>query len=122
MDIQIPSGLRIYSIRGLNPNVFKPLGLSAGLISVGFAFGEKWELAIGAILLAAVFDFLDGLATLRMKGASQLAAERNSYLVCFGLAPAVLLYYWTAQGADWLGWSVAVLFCCCSALRLARLN
>ena len=107
-------------MRVLNPNGLKLLGLSAGLTSVGFAFGGKWKLAVVSILFAAVLDFLEGLAVFRLKGTSQIAVERNSYLVCFGLSPTILLYYWILHGADWLGWSVALLFCSCLGLRLVR--
>lgn len=99
-------------------------GFCAGFTSIRFAFEREWELAVGVILLATVFDFLDGFAARMLKGTSQLGAELDSLsdLVCFGVAPAILLYQWTLHEAGWVGWIIALLFCVCSALRLARFN
>ena len=111
-------------MRTVIPNILTLCGFCAGFTSIRFAFEKEWELAVGVILLATVFDFLDGFAARILKGASQLGAELDSLsdLVCFGVAPAILLYQWTLHEAGWVGWIIALLFCICSALRLARFN
>ncbi|HSV28258.1 MAG TPA: CDP-diacylglycerol O-phosphatidyltransferase, partial [Candidatus Omnitrophota bacterium] len=45
-----------------------------------------------------------------------------SDFVSFGVAPAMLLYFWTMQGAGGLGWALVLLYAVCCALRLARFN
>lgn len=115
---------RMIPARIVIPNTITLLGFCAGLSSIRFAVENQWELAVGAILLATIFDFLDGYTARLMKGTSQFGAELDSLsdLVCFGVAPAILLHQWVLHRIEWGGWFFVLLFCCCSALRLARFN
>ena len=77
-----------------------------------------------AILLAAVFDALDGKVA-RLSGAtSKFGVQYDSLadLVSFGVAPALLAFSWALRPYGKFGWLAAFLFVVCGALRLARFN
>jgi CDP-diacylglycerol--serine O-phosphatidyltransferase len=100
------------------------LALCAGLTSVRFGLHGNWEPAVLFILVAAVFDGLDGRIARLLHGTSTFGAELDSLsdFVSFGVAPSLLLYFWTMQTAGGLGWALVLLFSVCCALRLARFN
>jgi CDP-diacylglycerol--serine O-phosphatidyltransferase len=116
--------LREQSINRLIPNILTVLALCAGLTSIRFALQERWDMAVIAILIAAVLDGLDGRIARLLDGASKFGAELDSLsdFVSFGVAPALLAYYWTLKSLGGLGWAVALLFAVCCGLRLARFN
>jgi CDP-diacylglycerol--serine O-phosphatidyltransferase len=116
--------LRDQSINRLIPNMLTVLALCAGLTSIRFALDQRWEMAVFAIVVAAVLDGLDGRIARLLDSTSKFGAELDSLsdFVSFGVAPAILLYYWTLQGAGGTGWVIALLFGVCVALRLARFN
>ena len=106
------------------PNILTLLALCAGLTSIRFGLQEQWEFAVLAIFVAAIFDALDGRVARLLKGASRFGAELDSLsdFVCFGVAPMILHYLWTMEGAGRIGWAVALFYCMCCGLRLARFN
>lgn len=116
--------LRDQSLNRLIPNILTVLALCAGLTGIRFALQEQWEQAVISILIAGVLDGLDGRIARLLDGASRFGAELDSLsdFVSFGVAPAVVLYYWTMKGAGGIGWALALLFSVCCALRLARFN
>ena len=116
--------LRDQSINRLIPNMLTVLALCAGLTSIRFALDERWEMAVFAIIIAAVLDGLDGRIARLLDTTSKFGAELDSLsdFASFGVAPAILLYYWTLQDAGGVGWVIALLFGVCVALRLARFN
>jgi CDP-diacylglycerol--serine O-phosphatidyltransferase len=112
------------SINKLIPNILTLLALCAGLTSIRFAVHDRWKEAVVATLLAAIFDGLDGRVARLLKGTSKFGAELDSLsdFVSFGVAPAMVLYFWTMRGAGGFGWAMVLLFSVCCALRLARFN
>lgn len=112
------------SINRLIPNILTVLALCAGLTSIRFALHSKWEEAVTSILLAAILDGLDGRVARLLQGTSKFGAELDSLsdFVCFGVAPALVLYLWTMQGAGGFGWAMVLLYAVCCVLRLARFN
>lgn len=116
--------LQILPARSLVPNVVTILALAAGMTSIKFALAQKWELAVGAIIVATIFDALDGRVARLMKGTSRFGAELDSLsdVISFGVAPAIILYLWTLNALGGVGWALALLFAVCCALRLARFN
>lgn len=121
----IPSArLKELSIIRLIPNMVTVLGLCAGVTAIRFALGGNWEAAVAAILVASFLDLLDGGMARLLGAGSSFGAELDSLadLVSFGVAPAVILYAWTLDGAGSVGWALALMFCVCCALRLARFN
>jgi len=112
------------SIRTILPNVVTLLAFMAGLTAIRFALAGRWEMAVTAILLAGVFDGLDGTVARLLKSTSKFGAELDSLsdIVAFGVAPAVILYLWGLQALDRLGWAVSLVYAIAMALRLARFN
>ncbi|MEN3976634.1 CDP-diacylglycerol--serine O-phosphatidyltransferase [Emcibacter sp. SYSU 3D8] len=111
-------------IRVLAPTVLTVLALCSGVSSIRFAFQERWEAAVIAILLASLFDLLDGRVARMIKGTTKFGAELDSLsdVICFGVAPAIILYFWTLHEVPRFGWAVTLMYCVCCALRLARFN
>ncbi|HZS82139.1 MAG TPA: CDP-diacylglycerol--serine O-phosphatidyltransferase [Stellaceae bacterium] len=119
--VQRLSGL---SLNRMIPNILTLLALCAGMTAMRFAINGKFESAVIAIIVAAVFDGLDGRVARLLKSASPFGAQLDSLsdFVCFGVAPAVLVYVWTMSQFASFGWAVAVFFAICCGLRLARFN
>ncbi len=106
------------------PNVVTLLALSCGITSMRWAMQEKWELAMIAIILAAIFDGLDGRVARLLQGTSKFGAELDSLsdFVSFGVAPAFIMYHWGMLQFPKIGWILALMLAICCALRLARFN
>ena len=122
--IRLRARLRPPGVRVLIPNLITIMALCCGLTGVRFAIQEQWELAVGAIVVAAVLDGFDGQVARLIKGQSRFGAELDSFsdFMCFGVAPAMILFLWTTGDARGLGWACALFFAICAALRLARFN
>jgi len=118
------TGFRSLPINSLAPNMLTVLALCAGLTSMRFSLNESWQLAVTAIVVAAVFDGLDGRLARLLKGTSKFGAELDSLsdFVCFGVAPSILIYRWTLSDLGGVGWILVLAFSVCCALRLARFN
>ncbi len=116
--------LRVMSLNKMIPNILTLMALAAGLTSMRFALQEEWKHATLAIVVAAVLDTLDGRVARLLKGASKFGAELDSLsdFVCFGVAPAMILYLWSMQDAGRWGWIICMLFTMACGLRLARFN
>lgn len=106
------------------PNGLTLLGLCSGTTAIPFAFGGQWKAAVVAILFAAIFDALDGRVARLFHVDSAFGAQLDSLadLVSFGIAPSVLVYLWSLHAAQSAGWAVALIYCACCAIRLARFN
>jgi CDP-diacylglycerol--serine O-phosphatidyltransferase len=100
------------------------LGLCAGLTAIRFALDAHWQQAAVLIVVAAVIDGLDGRLARLLKATSRFGAEFDSLsdFLCFGVAPALVLYLWAMHDLHGLGFMPCLLFAVCSALRLARFN
>lgn len=118
------NGLRGFSINRLIPNVLTLAALCSGLTGIRFALQGEMRLAVIAIIVAAIFDALDGRVARRLGVTSRFGAELDSLsdFLCFGVAPALVLYLASLSHAGALGWVVTLMFPICSALRLARFN
>src|SRR5512139_729046 len=106
------------------PNLFTTGNLFCGFWAIISVFQEKFFYAAVAILLACVFDVLDGKVA-RLSGAtSKFGVQYDSLadLVSFGVAPALLAFSWALRPYGRFGWLAAFLFVVCGALRLARFN
>jgi CDP-diacylglycerol--serine O-phosphatidyltransferase len=108
----------------LIPNILTLLALASGLTAMRFAFQERWEWAVFAIIAAAILDALDGRMARLLKGTSEFGAELDSLsdIVSFGVAPAMILYLWAMQDAGRGAWVLVMIFTMCCGLRLARFN
>src|SRR5205807_8155779 len=111
-------------VRMLVPNFITLLAICAGLTAIRLSTEGRMELAVAAIVFAAVLDGLDGRVARMIKGTSRFGAELDSLadFVNFGVAPGLILYFWTLNGFGNLGWIAAMVFAICAGLRLARFN
>jgi len=107
------------------PNFITCLNLFSGCVSTYLAFKGNYQGAFAAILLAAVFDFLDGFAARLLKAYSPMGKELDSLadMVSFGLAPGAIVFSLLTETAinEWLpffGFLIPVF----SGLRLAKFN
>ena len=106
------------------PSLFTTGNLFCGFHAIIRSFNHDFEKAAYAIILAGVFDLLDGRVARITKSQSQFGVEYDSLadVVSFGLAPAMMAYMWVLEGYGRLGWAGAFFFAACGALRLARFN
>jgi CDP-diacylglycerol--serine O-phosphatidyltransferase len=111
-------------VRTLLPNLITLLALCAGLTAIRVAVENRLELALAAIVLAVLLDGIDGRVARMLKGTSRFGAELDSLadFVNFGVAPALILYFWGLAELKSAGWIAALVFAICAALRLARFN
>src|SRR5246127_1846726 len=111
-------------VRMLVPNVITLLAICAGLTAIRLSTEGRMELAVGAIVLAAMLDGIDGRVARMIKGQSKFGAELDSLadFVNFGVAPGLILYFWQLHELHDGGWIAAMVFAISGGLRLARFN
>jgi len=108
----------------LLPSILTTCGLFAGFYSVTASIrGDFWVAAV-AILIANIFDVLDGRVARMTKTTTRFGFEYDSLsdVIAFGVAPAVLVYSWALKQWGPVGWLAASTYVACGALRLARFN
>jgi CDP-diacylglycerol--serine O-phosphatidyltransferase len=112
------------SFNRLIPNMMTLLGLCAGLTAMRFALEARFGSAVVALVVAGAIDGLDGRLARLLKATSRFGAEFDSLadFLCFGVAPAFILYLWSLQVARGYGFAPCLMFAVCMALRLARFN
>jgi CDP-diacylglycerol--serine O-phosphatidyltransferase len=115
---------RAVPVRMLVPNLITLLALCAGLTAIRLSYEGRMELALGAIVFAAMLDGVDGRVARLIKGQSRFGAELDSLadFVNFGVAPALILYFWQLKDLHNGGWIAAMVFAISDGLRLARFN
>jgi CDP-diacylglycerol--serine O-phosphatidyltransferase len=112
------------NVRMILPNMLTLIGVCIGLTSIRFSFNGQFDLAIIAIIFAALIDGLDGRIARLIKGTSKVGKELDSLtdMISFGVAPAFIMYFWTLSSLGRLGWLICLIYVICVALRLARFN
>jgi CDP-diacylglycerol--serine O-phosphatidyltransferase len=125
----LTTGDRRLSRRGLYvlPTLFTVGNLFCGYLSIWHSITSSYEWAAGLIFIAAILDGLDGRVARLTNTASEFGEEYDSLadVVSFGMAPAILLYFWGLSGEPdlrRLGFMVSFLFVVCGSMRLARFN
>ena len=110
--------------RMILPNAITLIGVCIGLSSIKFALDGKFTLSVISILFAGLMDALDGRIARLIKGTSKMGKELDSLgdVISFGVAPAFIMYFWSLQYLEKLGWFVCLIYVICVALRLARFN
>lgn len=111
-------------VRMLVPNVITLLAICAGLTAIRLSIEGRMELAVAAIVFAAILDGVDGRVARMIKGQSKFGAELDSLadFVNFGVTPGLMLYFWQLQELGNGGWIAAMVFAIAGGLRLARFN
>jgi CDP-diacylglycerol--serine O-phosphatidyltransferase len=113
----------------LLPNMITTAGMFSGFYAIVAAMDGRFEAAAVAIFIAMVLDGLDGRVARLTKTQSDFGVQYDSLsdMVCFGLAPALVVYEWSlismvSFGWAKLGWLAAFIYAASAALRLARFN
>ena len=111
-------------IRFLAPNLLTLLALCSGVTAIRFGMESRYELAVAGIIFAIVLDGFDGRLARYLKGTSRFGAELDSLadFVNFGVAPAILVYFWSLNILRTFGWVVCLMLSIACSLRLARFN
>lgn len=115
---------RSVSLNWLLPNMLTIAGLISGLTGLRFALDGLWISAVTMIVLAAIFDALDGRMARLLKTTSAFGAALDSLsdAVVFGIVPALTLYLWALQDLGNIAWGTALFYAVCVILRLARFD
>ena len=130
-DVVDNAGQRQRQRRGiyLLPNMITTAGLFAGFYSIVAAMNGRFEPAAVAIFVAMIMDGIDGRVARLTHTQSEFGVQYDSLsdMVCFGLAPALVMYEWSLKSmisVGWakLGWLAAFIYTASAALRLARFN
>jgi CDP-diacylglycerol--serine O-phosphatidyltransferase len=108
------------------PNTITCLNLFSGCMGLVWAFEQHLDWAAYAIVVSALFDFLDGMLARLLKAYSEIGKELDSLadVVSFGVLPSVIVFQLVKQSGTEIFWlpylafSIAVF----SALRLAKFN
>lgn len=110
--------------RFLLPNLITLLALSSGVTAIRWTMEGRYEWAVYGIIFAIVLDAMDGRLARLLHGTSRFGAELDSLadFVNFGVAPAIMVYFWTLNTLQNLGWLICLMFAIAGALRLARFN
>ena len=115
----------------LLPNLLTTAALFGGFFAIIAASQGRFEAACIAIFVSGVLDGLDGRVARLTGTQSEFGVQYDSLsdLVSFGMAPALVMYYWSLSSlkldgitAGKFGWLAAFLYAACAALRLARFN
>lgn len=108
----------------LLPNLFTTAALFSGFYALVSAMNEAYVWAAVAILVAGIFDAMDGGVARLTNTQSKFGAEYDSLSDCvaFGVAPGLVAYAYGLQDLGRIGWVVAFVYVACAALRLARFN
>jgi len=106
------------------PNLLTSGCLVGGFYAIVAAFNGAYIIAAVAIMIAFLFDGIDGRVARLTRTTSRFGVEYDSLadLVAFGVAPGILVFSWALQPYGRLGWLAAFLYVACGALRLARFN
>lgn len=133
MDQQTPKryyrrrGSRINTLKKgvfILPNFLTSLSLLCGFYAIVSTMQGDFVRAAWAIIIAAIFDGLDGRIARMTHTTTKFGVEYDSLsdLVAFGVAPAVLAYGLVLNRYGRWGWLAAFLYVACGAMRLARFN
>ena len=108
----------------LLPSIITTFALFAGFYSIVASINGDFTLAAISIMVAMLWDTLDGRVARLTNTQSAFGGEYDSLsdLVSFGVAPALLVYEWSLSDLGGIGWLAAFIYLACAALRLARFN
>ncbi len=108
----------------LLPNLLTITALIFGLSAVRYALDDRFELAVVLVVVAGIFDALDGRMARLLKSSSNFGAQLDSLsdLVVFGVVPSLIIYLFAFEDAGRGAWAACLFYIICCALRLARFN
>ena len=123
-EISEGSNKKCFKIAKFLPNAVTIAAMCFGLSSIRFAFSMEWEYAVLCIFISSILDMCDGKVARFLNQASPFGVQLDSLsdLVCFGVAPSIVLYLLSMNYVGKVGWAVCMFYAVCCAMRLARFN
>lgn len=120
-------------IQRIIPNMLTFMAAAFGITSIRYSCAGDWKRAAVYILISCFLDGIDGRVARLLRATSKLGAELDSLsdFVSFGVAPAMLLYFWIMQtvvpGSAYhayrgIFWGLSLFYALCCGFRLARFN
>lgn len=108
----------------LLPNILTTFGLFSGFFAIILATKGQYAESAIAIFVAMLWDGLDGRVARLTNTQSEFGEQYDSMadMVSFGVAPALLMYFYLFEGLGKVGWIGAFVYVAAGALRLARFN
>ncbi len=112
------------NLKKLIPNAITITALGMGITAIFNAMSDHFYHAVMFVILAGVFDAMDGKVARLLNASSPIGAELDSLsdLVAFGVAPALILNLWSTHVLGQTGWIFPIFYIACAALRLAKFN
>jgi CDP-diacylglycerol--serine O-phosphatidyltransferase len=106
------------------PSIFTLGNIFCGFYAIISVLNNHFQAAAIAILVAGIFDALDGRVARLTNSCTKFGVEFDSLadLISFGMAPGILIYIWALRPFGRIGWLASFLVVVCGALRLARFN
>lgn len=106
------------------PNLFTAGSIFLGVLSIIFSSKGDFSYACWFIIISMILDGLDGRVARLTNTTSKFGVEFDSLadVVSFGVAPAMLLYFYAGESYDKFGIIIPALFVIFGAIRLARFN
>lgn len=113
-----------FALVQLLPNMMTIAAICAGMTAIRAGVNGNFGAAVLFILVAAVLDGLDGRVARLLNSDSKMGAELDSLgdFLNFGVAPAMVLYFWALTDTSRSGWMAVLIFAVCCVVRLARFN
>ncbi|PCH72117.1 MAG: CDP-diacylglycerol--serine O-phosphatidyltransferase [Rhodobacteraceae bacterium] len=113
-----------FALLQLLPNMLTIAAIIAGLTAIRYGVQGNYLFAVQLILVAGVLDGMDGRVARILGADSKMGAELDSLadFLNFGVAPALIVYFWALQELRGIGWIAALVFAVCCVVRLARFN
>ena len=107
--------------RYILPNILTIAGVCLGISSIKFSLDLNFNMAVIFITLAAILDALDGRIARLIRATSEFGKELDSLtdFVSFGIAPALIIYFWDLNNYGKIGWTITLIYSVCCVLRLA---
>lgn len=106
------------------PSLFTVLAMMAAFYSILQAASGFFSHAAYGVIIAMIFDSLDGRTARFTNTCTAFGASLDSItdMMAYGVAPAIMMYCWGLFRLGKIGYLVCFIFCACAGLRLARFN
>ncbi len=110
--------------KAIIPNTFTAFNIFSGFLSIVFASEKHFDIAVILIIVAGLFDAIDGIVARLVNTSSKFGVELDSLsdIVSFGAAPSFLLYEVYLHQFGWMGMVLSSLPIIFGSFRLARFN
>lgn len=111
-------------IRYTIPSIFSLLALMFAYAAVLHSISHEFVIAGYEVIVAMVFDSLDGRSARLLNSTTKFGASLDSLvdMMAYGVAPAIMMYCWGLARFGKIGYLLSFIMCACAGLRLARFN